>query len=111
MINAFCHVLFLLIAGHALADGPLQVGNITKGKSSGDATCRAQALVQHGLIHGGAVALITGLWWLGAAEAVLHTAIDAAKGRRIVSHLADQVLHIGLKVVWASIVIYSGAAR
>lgn len=74
MIYAFCHLLFLMLAGHALADRPLQGDEISRGKNRAlnPGGLWLQYLAVHGLIHGGAVALVTGLWWLGAAEAVAH---------------------------------------
>ena len=105
MIDAFCHMLFLMLAGHALADGPLQNGHVAAGKASPRRMAQCQALLQHGLMHGGAVALVTGLWWLGAAETVAHALIDLTKMRGRISHLTDQALHLVCKIGWAVIVI------
>ena len=54
----------------------------------------------HAIIHGGAVALITGIWWLGVLETIAHWLIDDAKCGGKLSYNQDQVLHIACKVVW-----------
>lgn len=59
-----------------------------------------QVLVAHAGIHGCAVALITGLWWLFVLEAFAHFVTDRAKCDGDISYETDQWLHIGCKVVW-----------
>lgn len=103
MTDAFAMILFLLIAGHALADGPLQTPEISAGKRAEGLSTRLQYLAIHSLIHGGAVALITQLWWLGVAETIAHAAIDAAKCAGKISHATDQGAHLVCKVIWALI--------
>lgn len=103
--NFICELLFLMAAAHALCDFPLQPGGMSAAKRVGgdpDFPWWA-ALTGHGLIHGGAVALITGFWWLGAAETVAHAVIDGAKCRGAYGMKTDQALHLICKVVWALI--------
>ncbi|HEX8373646.1 MAG TPA: DUF3307 domain-containing protein [Geminicoccaceae bacterium] len=96
-------LLFLLLAAHAVADGPLQSAEMSSLKRSPRAAARLAALGGHSLIHGGAVALVTGTWWLGAAETAAHAAIDAAKCRGLFGLWTDQALHAGCKCAWALI--------
>lgn len=98
-------MLFLMLAGHALCDFPLQGAEMASAKRPGGHKTIAwpAALGCHALIHGGAVALITGLWWLGAAETIAHAAIDGAKCRGAFGMKADQVLHVLCKAAWAAI--------
>jgi hypothetical protein len=104
-MNEFAQMLFMLAAGHALADYPLQGPAMAAAKRPGGDPCVPwpMALGCHSLIHGGFVALITGLWWLGAAETLAHAAIDAAKCRGTIGMTADQALHLACKLVWALI--------
>lgn len=98
------NLLFLLLAAHALCDYPLQGDFLAKAKNRVAPLPGIpwfQALGAHALIHGGAVALLTGIWWLGLAEAVAHFVIDDAKCRNRLTFNADQLLHGLCKVVWA----------
>lgn len=105
--------LFLLIAGHALADFPLQGDFIAKGKNRHTPTTAPPGqkwqpvwplvLSAHGLIHGGVVALVTGIWWLGALEAVAHAVIDFGKCEAKYGIYTDQGLHMLCKLVWFAI--------
>lgn len=109
LADQFCSLMFLMVAAHALADRPLQEGRIRVEKCSprgirGDHRW-LYGLACHGLIHGGFVALITGHWWLGAAETISHMAIDDQKLRKRFGSLADQALHMACKVGWASIAL------
>lgn len=103
-------LLFLLLAGHAICDFSLQ------GEAMGRGKCRRRSretppppdfppwtywLGAHALIHGGAVALLTGRWELGALEAVLHAAIDHAKCEERLTFHQDQALHALCKVAYA----------
>lgn len=113
LANAFCHFLFLMAAGHALADRPLQEGAIRVDKYAprgvpGDIRW-LYGLWCHALIHGGFVAVITGQWWLGAAETLSHAAIDDAKMRGHFGQIADQVLHLACKCAWAAIAVAAQA--
>lgn len=106
-LDHFAGLLFLMAAGHALGDRPLQEGALRAEKyaprgRAGDHRWIV-GLACHGLIHGGIVALITGLWWLGAAETIAHVLIDDQKMRGRYGQLADQVLHMICKLGWASI--------
>lgn len=105
MTDQFLLMLFLMLAGHALADGPLQPPEISAGKRAPKFSTRAQFLLIHGFIHGGAVAIVTQLWWLGLAETIVHIAIDRSKGRRWIGWRTDQALHVICKVIWALIAV------
>lgn len=96
-------MLFWLLVGHAVADYPLQGDFLSKAKNH-----RAPipgidwwiALLNHAVIHGGAVALITGSLVLGLIETVVHCAIDWLKCDGRTSFRTDQALHVVCKIVW-----------
>lgn len=104
-------VLVLLLAGHAVADYPLQGEFLAMGKNRAKPSPFIpwyQALGAHALIHGGMVAVITGVWWLGALEAVAHALIDDAKCTGKIGFNADQALHVVCKVLWVAILAVIG---
>lgn len=99
-------IILYLLAGHALADYPLQGDFISKGK------CRRSAfpgipwqwiLFWHAMIHAGFVGLITGYVGLGIIELILHMIIDILKCEGKTSFNTDQLAHVVCKfayVVW-----------
>lgn len=97
-------MLLKLLAAHALADYPLQGDFLSKAKNRAAPTPGVpwyQALGAHAMIHGGAVALITGKTSLGIAEAVIHAITDDAKCKGHLTFNQDQAIHIGCKLLWA----------
>lgn len=104
----FMQTFFLLIAGHALADYPLQGEFLALGKSRAKPSPFVpwyQALGAHALIHGGMVALITGIWWLGVLEALCHALIDDSKCTGKIGFNTDQMLHLFCKLLWVIIAV------
>ncbi|WP_199097195.1 DUF3307 domain-containing protein [Dyella sp. ASV21] len=100
-------LLLLLLAVHALCDYPLQGDFLSRAKNRANPIPGVpwyQALGAHALIHGGAVALLTGIWWLGVLEVAAHFAIDDAKCRGRLTFNQDQVLHVLCKVIWFAVV-------
>ena len=98
----------MLMFGHALADYPLQGDFLSKAKNRTapiPGVPWQQALGWHAVIHGGFVGIITGIWWLGVAEAVIHAAVDDAKCRGRISFNTDQAIHIACKAVWVAATI------
>lgn len=104
--NEFCQVLFLLVCGHAVADRPLQTELMRQEKNRLKGSMWPYGLMNHGLVHGGFVALITGMWWLGVCEAVAHAIIDDAKCTKKIGLKADQLLHLCCKVLWVGVLFY-----
>lgn len=97
-------MLLSLLAGHALADYPLQGDFLARAKNRTAPLPGVpwyQALGAHAVIHGGIVAHITGSPALGLAEAAIHAITDDLKCRGKLSFNQDQVIHIGCKVLWA----------
>lgn len=91
---------FALLIGHALADYPLQGDFLARAKNASNPVPGVpwyQALGAHALIHGGAVWLVTGVWWLGAMEVVVHALIDHAKCTGHITFNIDQSLHVACK--------------
>jgi hypothetical protein len=96
-------LLIALLAGHALADYPLQGDFLAKAKNRLAPIPGIpwwQALSAHALIHAGFVALLTGIWWLGVAEFVIHWLTDDAKCRGRISFNVDQAIHFECKLLW-----------
>jgi len=101
--------LFLFLVGHALGDFVLQSEAMYTGKSR-RRSLRAERgsgsppwyfwLAAHALTHGGAVYLVSGLWYLGALESVLHAGIDHLKCEERISFHQDQGLHIACKLLY-----------
>lgn len=107
-ISSTLQVFAALTIGHVIADYPLQGDFLARAKNRFDPIPGVpwyQALGAHVLIQGGAVWLITGVWWLGALELICHALIDDTKCRGGMSFNADQTLHILCKAIWAPIAI------
>ena len=100
----FAGMLFLLAAAHVVCDWPLQPPymGIAKRPGGDPSIPWPLALGAHSLIHGGAVALVTGLWPLGVLELVCHAAIDGAKHRLRFGNVVDQAAHLACKVGMAA---------
>lgn len=102
---------FGLVVSHAVCDTALQSDAMARGKNRRRAVERSSKyqpawfhwLTAHALIHGGGVALVTGIWWLGAAETVAHALIDYNKCEDRYGMTVDQGLHYACKVVWLAI--------
>lgn len=114
-------LLFYLLVGHALADFSLQTDVMAKGKNRNrmidpdmlppgqqHMPCWPYWLSAHALIHGGMVALITGIWQLGLIETVVHWIIDFTKCDNRISVHEDQILHFCCKLIYVgAISIYA----
>lgn len=101
-------MLYALVVGHALCDYPLQGDFLARAKNVTVPIPGVpwwQAMLAHSIIHGGAVWLVTGIWWLGALETGAHFAIDHAKCRGAISFNYDQFAHIVCKVVWFALAL------
>jgi hypothetical protein len=99
---------FALLIGHALADYPLQGDFLARAKNASNPVPGVpwyQALGAHALIHGGAVWLVTGVWWLGAMEVVVHALIDHAKCTGRITFNIDQGLHVVCKGAYVLILL------
>lgn len=114
MIHSYFLMLFLLIAAHYLADYPLQGDFLAKAKNRANPIPGVpfyQALIAHAFIHGGFVALITGVWWLGLLETICHAIIDDSKCTGYIDFDTDQQLHLICKLLWfGGAVFYLGKA-
>lgn len=91
-------VFALMIAGHFVADYPMQGDFLAKAKSDGP--LRVWHLFGHGAIHGGSVLLVTGSLLLCILETIAHMVIDESKVRNRISFATDQALHFGCKLAW-----------
>ena len=107
-------MLFLLIAGHALGDYPLQPEAM--------ATCKCRKahlplqnevpwyywMTAHALVHGLITAFIVAFWMgnkelavtVGLLEFGIHWIIDALKCEGFYGIHVDQALHVLCKVAW-----------
>ena len=62
-------------------------------------------LASHAAIHGAAVALITGVWWLFFAEAAIHFVTDDLKCQGKMSFSDDQGVHFICKGLWLCVAV------
>ena len=95
--------LFGLLVGHAVADFGLQSEWMGKHKSPHESLPYVPwyyVLGAHGVIHGGAVYLVTGSVVFGVAETVLHSVIDLGKCRGYYGIHVDQGFHLVCKLLW-----------
>jgi hypothetical protein len=108
-------LFFQLLIGHAIADFVMQSDTMARAKLRHSDFAAAQGpnfppwyywLGAHALVHGGAVYLVTGSALLGAAEVLLHSAIDFAKSERWIGFHVDQALHILCKAAYCVIFYY-----
>jgi hypothetical protein len=89
---------------HCLCDFPLQTDKMAIGKCPGCGqvgVAWGYWMASHCGTHALAVALITGMPWLGAAEFAAHFIIDLLKCRKLINLATDQSLHLLCKVSWA----------
>lgn len=109
-------LLFLLLVGHALADYAFQNDFVAQYKGRGTPLGKQMfphVMLNHALIHGGAVAVIAILcrsplpvWYgLALAETAAHFVIDFAKTEKKIGFHTDQFLHWGCKAIWALLII------
>lgn len=112
----------LLVAGHFFADYVFQSDYMARGKNRNRPpenvppgqrvmTVWPYILTAHAGVHGTIVGLITGVWWLGLAEAVCHWLIDFGKCENWYGIHFDQGMHFFLKLVWVELALrYGGIA-
>ncbi|NBC37377.1 DUF3307 domain-containing protein [Novosphingobium sp. FSY-8] len=103
----------LLIGAHFICDYPLQGDFLAKAKSRVapiPGVPWQQAMAAHCAIHGAAVAIITGLWWLALAEGCIHWITDDAKCRGRLSFNQDQAIHVVCKAGWLFAAVLAGNA-
>jgi hypothetical protein len=95
-------MLPLLLMAHFVCDFGLQSDRMAREKCSGcDKTLPwGWWMAGHVSTHGLAVALITGVPWLGLAEAAIHALIDHRKCAGQISLTTDQLLHLLCKALW-----------
>jgi hypothetical protein len=96
-------VLIALLVAHALCDYPLQGDFLSRAKNRMAPIPGVpwwQAMAAHSVIHGGAVALICGIWWLAPIEAAIHWITDDAKCRGRIGYNTDQAVHVTCKLLW-----------
>lgn len=103
--------LIKLLMVHALCDFSLQTDAMAKGKNRNKKPdyipegqkfmpCWGYWLTAHALICGGGVWLITGKWWWGVTEVVLHWIIDFLKCDNKTNPNQDQLLHFLCRIVY-----------
>lgn len=115
----FAELLFMLFAGHALADFVLQPDAMGYGKNRNDKIHDRESslfpvwyywLTAHAMTHGGVVFLITNSLVLAIIEVVAHWFIDYAKCEGWIGMHQDQAMHLGCKVVYALLIFSPGFA-
>lgn len=101
-------LMFWLLVGHAMADGPLQPRRLSEAKLQGYDPKFPWwlALPAHAGIHAAAVILATGRFELGMLELICHASIDRLKTRDRIGVITDQALHVVCKVLWFTLAVY-----
>ena len=97
-------LLIQLIAGHALADFPLQGEFLANAKNPNTDLGKDKwilCLLYHATIHGVIVTMLTNNPILGLAEITIHFCTDLLKCKSIITFNQDQFIHIGCKILWA----------
>lgn len=113
--------LFLFIFGHALADFVLQPEAMGYGKNRHDQIHNKEHslfpnwwywMTAHALVHGGVVYIVAfsilgaaHALVLGLVETIAHWFTDFAKCEGWISVHQDQAIHIGFKIVYATILL------
>jgi len=118
IILDFIKMFFMLVFGHCLADTALQPDPMAKGKfrnreidmsrvpkGQKPLNLWAMWLTHHAMIQGGMTALITRNVWIGMIEAISHWIIDFFKCENKYNPNIDQLLHLGMKVIYCVILI------
>ena len=103
------NLLLYLFAAHALCDYPLQGDFLARGKNHKQPLPGVpwyQCLFAHALIHGGAVALITGSATLGMCEFTVHMVTDWLKCDGKLTFNQDQAIHYACKIAWWAIITF-----
>lgn len=106
--SSMIELFFFLVLWHVIADYPLQGDFLSKAKNRNMPIPYVpwyQAMGAHSLIHAGGVYLITGLWWLGVMEFLIHFYVDDSKCMGRLSFNQDQFFHILCKFVWVMFVV------
>lgn len=109
MIVSTPALLVLLLAGHFLADYPLQGEFLAEGKNRHTMLGRTwwpHALTAHAAIQAGVVTGLTGSASLGVCEFVIHWATDWLTCEKRIDRTTDQAIHLLCKFVWWTIVLY-----
>jgi hypothetical protein len=104
MGSSFLGLILVMGFAHCLCDYPLQTDTVALGKCPGSDVVGVPWpywMAGHCGTHALAVALITGVPLLGAAEFVAHFLIDTLKCKRAINLNTDQSLHLICKVIWA----------
>lgn len=101
----------LLIGAHCFFDYAGQGDFMSKAKNRANPIPGVPwytVLAAHASIHGAAVAVITGIWWLFIAEAVVHFITDDLKCNNKISFNQDQLIHVVCKIAWVAVAIIVG---
>jgi hypothetical protein len=108
----YLSILFWMLVAHAVCDYPLQGDFLAKAKNHKAPIPGIDwwiALGAHSLIHAGAVAFITGSFWIGVGEFIAHCLIDRAKCEGLTTFRTDQALHVACKLAWIGTLLWIAA--
>lgn len=109
-------MLWWLLVGHAVADFWAQSDALAQMKNRNRPNTRVPpgqkpmviwpyALTAHAVMHGAAVAIVTGSVVLGVAETAAHWVIDFGKCENWYGIHVDQALHGVCKVAWLLLLV------
>ena len=114
---AIVELFWWLIVGHAVMDFWAQSDALAQMKNRNRPNTRVPpgqvpqvmwpyALTAHALMHGAAVAWITGQVRLGIAETLAHWLTDFGKCENWYGIHVDQAIHIVCKLAWVVVVLH-----
>lgn len=111
MLTEAIAILIMLLLAHALADFPWQGPYLSEFKSPLRGSPENPwwlLLGMHSFIHAGLVFLLTGGSLLCfALEFVSHYVIDWLRCHKRISYVTDQLLHIGMKVLYVVLMAFT----
>lgn len=107
----FIQILVMLIGVHFLCDYVFQTDAIATGKNRLIDPAKFGVnwyywMTSHAATHGFGVGIVTGSFWLGLTEFILHWFIDAGKCEKLYGLHTDQLLHLVCKIVITVLVVY-----
>jgi len=110
VVCVMIRLLFELILGHFFADIALQdIWMAETKRAFGEGYDWVMLHIAHGMMHAMVVYLITNSMVLALVELVTHVGFDYAKCRDMMGIFEDQICHLVMKIIYASIITFGGA--
>lgn len=103
----FWTTFIYMLAGHYLADYPLQGDFVAREKNKKRAQLNASTYILslHCFIHAFIAYVITESWLVFSIMFFSHYLIDLAKNNEVIDFMTDQILHIVVIVILSGLVV------